>query len=123
MPGTPPATQVDVVVVGGGHTALAAAYYLRRAALPPETGYVVLDAGDAPGGAWRQVWPSLTLFSPPEFSSLPGWPMPPTREPGFPPAEHVVDYLARYEQRYDLPVHRPLPVTAVRRADQTLTDA
>lgn len=103
-----------MVVVGGGQAALAVGYYLRRARLEPEDGYVILDAGEAPGGAWRHVWPSLTLFSPAEFSSLPGWRMPGTGTAGMPPARHVVDYLTRYEQRYDLPVHRPARVSAVR---------
>lgn len=110
-----PARHVDVVVVGGGQAALAVGYHLRRAGLEPEDGYVVLDAGAAPGGAWQHVWPSLTLFSPAELSSLPGWRMPTTGTAGMPPARHVVDYLTRYEQRYDLPVHRPVRVTAVRR--------
>lgn len=32
---------------------------------------------------------------------------------GFPPRDHVVDYLSRYEERYGLDVRRPHPVTAV----------
>jgi putative flavoprotein involved in K+ transport len=38
-------------------------------------------------------------------------------QPGeqYPDAGHVVDYLADYEQRYSLPVHRPVRVQAVRR--------
>jgi putative flavoprotein involved in K+ transport len=114
--------RVDVVVVGGGQAALAVGYYLRRAGLEPENGYVILDAGEGPGGAWRHVWPSLTLFSPAEFSSLPGWRMPMSAEAGMPPARHVVDYLTRYEQRYDLPVHRPVRVTAVRRTEEAAAD-
>ncbi|KGN37638.1 ArsO family NAD(P)H-dependent flavin-containing monooxygenase [Knoellia aerolata] len=117
-----PPREVDVVVVGGGQAALATGYYLRRAGLEPESGYVILDAGEAPGGAWRHMWPSLTLFSPAEFSSLPGWRMPMTGQSGMPPAAHVVDYLTRYEQRYDLPVHRPARVTAVRRPVGASTD-
>lgn len=107
---------VDILVVGGGQAGLASAYFLRRAGWAPGDGYVVLDAGQRPGGAWQHVWPSLRLFSPPEYSSLPGWPMPRTAESGFPPAGHVVDYLTRYEARYGLPVRRPVRVRAVRRA-------
>ena len=33
--------------------------------------------------------------------------------PGFPPASHVVDYLTRYEQRYDLPVRHGVTVERV----------
>ena len=33
----------------------------------------------------------------------------------FPTADHVVDYLQRYEERYELPMHRSVGVTSVRR--------
>jgi putative flavoprotein involved in K+ transport len=42
-----------------------------------------------------------------------------------PSAAHVVEYLAAYEDRYDLPVERPVTVTAVRRdtgTDRFLVD-
>lgn len=104
-----------VVVIGAGQAGLSAGYYLRRAGLIAEVDYVILDANNSPGGAWQHGWDSLRLFSPSEYSSLPGRPMPPWRE-GFPPAKHVGDYLTDYEQRYDLPVHRPVTVSAVRRA-------
>ena len=54
---------------------------------------------------------------PAEYSSLPGWPMPPAVGDGFPLASHVVDYLTRYEHRYDLPVQHGVRATAVRRLD------
>ncbi|GAB46929.1 ArsO family NAD(P)H-dependent flavin-containing monooxygenase [Mobilicoccus pelagius] len=102
---------MDVVVIGGGQAGLAAAFYLRRAGLE----YVVLDDAPEPGGAWTHTWESLRLFSPAEFSSLPGWQMPPSRG-GNPDAAHVVDYLRRYEERYEIPVERPVHVTEVRQA-------
>lgn len=110
---TPPERSIDTVVIGGGQAGLAAGYYLRKAGAP----FAIFDDNAAPGGSWQHYWASLTLFSPAEYSSLPGWPMPPHRG-GFPPATHVVDYLTRYEQRYHLPVERPVTVTAVQRTDQ-----
>ncbi|GGR21395.1 ArsO family NAD(P)H-dependent flavin-containing monooxygenase [Streptomyces roseolus] len=107
---------VDVVVIGGGQAGLAAGYHLRRAGLD----FVVLDAGTAPGGAWRQTWDSLHLFSPAAYSSLPGRPMPPQPGETYPDAAHVVAYLTAYEQRYDLPVHRPVRVTGVHRDGERL---
>lgn len=92
------------IVVGGGQAGLATAYYLRKFGVE----FVVLDDQERPGGAWRHAWPSMTLFSTADFSNLPGWPMP--HYPGFPPAAHVVDYLTRYEKRYELPVRRPVRV-------------
>lgn len=104
---------VRVVVVGGGQAGLAAGYYLRRAGFEPFRDYVILDANPLPGGAWQHGWESLRLFSPSEYSSLPGWPMPVWNE-GFPPVRHVVDYLTRYAERYHLPVRHGTRVTSVR---------
>ncbi|MEV4274002.1 ArsO family NAD(P)H-dependent flavin-containing monooxygenase [Micromonospora chalcea] len=117
MPGS-----CDVVVVGGGQGGLAAGYYLRRAGLD----YVILDAQSQPGGAWGHGWDSLRLFSPAEYSPLPGWGMPRQEGEDFPTAGHVVDYLRAYEQRYDLRVRRPVRAHEVRRAGERLaveTDA
>lgn len=60
----PPAPRpVDVVVIGAGQAGLSAAYHLRRRAFVPvgrarpgERTFVVLDAEDGPGGAWRHRW-------------------------------------------------------------------
>lgn len=110
----------DVVVVGGGQAGLATSFYLRRAGID----HVVLDREPEPGGAWRHVWPSLRLFSPARYSSLPGWQMPSAPEP-YPDAAHVLGYLARYERRYELPVERPVEVRHVARGAhgfRTFTD-
>ena len=98
----------DAVVVGAGQSGLAVSYYLRKYGAD----FVVLDGSDAPGGAWPHYWDALTLFSRAEFSNLPGWPMP--HYDGYPPRDHVVDYLTRYEQRYDLPIRRGERVAQVR---------
>jgi putative flavoprotein involved in K+ transport len=100
------------VVIGGGQAALAAGYYLRRT---PHR-FVLLDDQPEPGGAWRHAWPSLRLFSPAQWSSLPGWLMPRDDDDapdGYPSREAVLRYLAEYERRYALPVERPVHVRAV----------
>ncbi|WP_017555943.1 ArsO family NAD(P)H-dependent flavin-containing monooxygenase [Nocardiopsis baichengensis] len=101
---------IDVAVVGGGQAGLAVGYHLRRTGLE----YLILDDAPAPGGAWPLYWDSLRLFSPAEHSPLPGWWMP--EQPGepFPTAGHVADYFAAYEDRYALPVRRPVRVREVR---------
>lgn len=98
---------LDCIVIGGGQAGLATGYYLRKKRLD----FQILDAEPAPGAAWRHAWPSLTLFSNSASSNLPGWPMP--HYEGFPPASHVIDYFTRYEQRYDLPIRRPVRVQEV----------
>ncbi|MBL6080776.1 NAD(P)/FAD-dependent oxidoreductase [Belnapia sp. T18] len=112
----------QVVVIGGGQSGLAVGYILRRTGLDFE----ILDANERPGGAWPSAWDSLQLFSPAQWSSLPGWPMPPVPGGGYPGRDHVAAYLAAYEERYQLPVRRPVRVEAVERAGDRLlvrTDA
>ncbi|WP_405192796.1 ArsO family NAD(P)H-dependent flavin-containing monooxygenase [Streptomyces anulatus] len=110
----------DVVVVGGGQAGLAAGYHLRRQGLD----FMILDADPAPGGSWQHMWDSLHLFSPAEHSSLPGRLMPAQAGETYPDAGHVVDYLADYEKRYDLPVQHNTRVNAVRRdGDRLLVEA
>tara|TARA_R110001583_G_scaffold10253_2_gene47535 strand:- start:988 stop:2058 length:1071 start_codon:yes stop_codon:yes gene_type:complete len=100
---------VDVLVIGGGQAGLATGYFLRRHKLD----YRVLDREPAPGGAWRHGWDSLQLFSPAQWSSLPGWQMPETEDGEWPQRDEVIDYLGRYQERYDIPVERPVAVKSV----------
>lgn len=108
---------VHAVVIGAGQAGLASGYYLQRAGMEPGQDFLLLDAEEHPGGAWQHAWDSLTLFSPSSYSSLPGWMMPSWSE-GFPPARHVVEYLSRYEERYDLSVVRPVDVIGVHRTPE-----
>lgn len=111
--------EYDVVVVGAGQAGLAVGYYLQRGGLEPGSDFVLVDAADRPGGSWPRMWDGLRLFSPASYSSLPGWLMPRWDDAarGFPPRDHVVAYLAAYEERYRLAPLRPHRVQAVRRAD------
>ena len=98
----------EVVVIGGGQSGLATAYYLKRNKID----FVVLDASEQPGGAWQDMWDSLSLFSAAEHNALPGWWMPPS-ENEYPSKDEVIDYLKAYEKRYDIPVERPVNVEAI----------
>ncbi|MCX4696502.1 ArsO family NAD(P)H-dependent flavin-containing monooxygenase [Streptomyces sp. NBC_01408] len=108
--------RTDVVVIGGGQAGLAAGYHLRRLGVE----HVILDARAAPGGAWQHTWDSLHLFSPAQYSSLPGRLMPAQPGQTYPDAQHVVEYLADYEKRYELPVQRGVWVDAVHRDGEFL---
>lgn len=106
----------DVVVIGGGQAGLAAGYHLRRAGID----FTVLDARTTPGGAWQHAWDSLHLFSPAAYSSLPGRLMPQQEGKPFPDVAHLLEYLADYEKRYELPVQRGVRVTGVHDASPLL---
>jgi putative flavoprotein involved in K+ transport len=105
---------LDVAVIGGGQSALAVGFYLRRTGLR----FALFDDQQSPGGAWLHTWPSLRLFSPAQWSSLPGWLMPrhaSAEGDEYPSRGAVIEYLAQYERRYALPVRRPVEVRGVRR--------
>lgn len=106
----------DVLIIGGGQAALSLGYFLRRS----RRSFLILDAEDGPGGAWRHAWRSLRLFSPAQWSSLAGWPLPPEPGQSYPSREHLLDYLARYEQRYELPIERPVHVDSVEASPEGL---
>lgn len=106
---------LDVAVIGGGQAALAAGFFLRRTGLA----FALLDDQRAPGGAWQHAWPSLHLFSPARWSSLPGWIMPEGAD-RYPTRDEAVAYLAAYEARYGLPVERPVRVHATHSAGESL---
>ncbi|MEQ8534113.1 MAG: FAD-dependent oxidoreductase, partial [Imperialibacter sp.] len=98
-------TVYDVIVIGGGQSGLAVAYYLNRAGL----NYVVLDASDDAGGSWQHYWHSLRLFSPAQWSSLPGVLM--TGGPDYYPTRNeTIDYLRKYEEKYKFAIQRGVTV-------------
>ncbi|WP_345785253.1 NAD(P)-binding domain-containing protein [Roseisolibacter sp. H3M3-2] len=108
--------RVDVAVIGAGQAGLSAAYHLQRLGLAPVKGFVVLDAEDGPGGAWRHRWPSLTLSTVNRLHDLPGMRFDEVVDPRqaeVEAAEAVPRYYAAYERRYALPVYRPVRVAVV----------
>jgi putative flavoprotein involved in K+ transport len=98
----------DVIVIGGGQSGLAMGYYLRRTGLS----YMILDNEQEAGGAWQHTWKSLKLFSPAQWSSLPGMIM----QGGidhYPSRDSAIAYLKQYETKYNLLVKRPVKVFSV----------
>ncbi len=95
----------DVIIIGGGQSGMAMGYYLRRSGLS----YIILDNQKESGGAWLHTWKSLRLFSPAQWSSLPGMIMSGGSD-YYPSRDAAIEYLKSYETKYDLPVKRPVEV-------------
>ncbi|MCZ4067012.1 NAD(P)-binding domain-containing protein [Microbacterium sp. H37-C3] len=121
------AARVDVVVIGAGQAGLSAAYHLRRRGFVPVAPgdapsdalvrtFVVLDAEEAPGGAWRHRWESLRMETVNGIHELPGFAVPPA-DPRAPARTVLPAYFDDYERRFDLRVHRPVEVRRVERED------
>jgi putative flavoprotein involved in K+ transport len=93
------AERIDTVIVGGGQAGLSVGYRLARQGRT----FVILDANDRVGDAWRNRWDSLLLFTPAYLDGLAGmkFPAPPHT---FPTKDQMADYLETYAQRFALPV-------------------
>ncbi|WP_416396181.1 flavin-containing monooxygenase [Allohahella sp. A8] len=101
---------VDVAIIGAGQAGLAMAHVLQAASLD----FQVLEAGIQAGGSWSKYYDSLSLFSPAQYSALPGMAFP--GDPGrYPRRDEVVDYLAAYARRFDFPIRYDAPVSSVQR--------
>lgn len=105
--------QLKVVVIGAGQAGLSAAATLLRKGLRPHTDFIVLDANEGPGGAWRHRWPSLTLGKAHGIHDLPGLELG-TPDPMEPASSVVARYYGTYESQFGLPIVRPYKVTGAR---------
>jgi putative flavoprotein involved in K+ transport len=108
----PDAEHFETVIIGGGQAGLTAGYYLAKHARP----FVILDANERIGDAWRKRWDSLRLFTPAGFSRLPGLPFPAPAW-SFPTKDDLADYLEEYAARFELPVRTGISVDALTKSD------
>jgi cation diffusion facilitator CzcD-associated flavoprotein CzcO len=107
------------IVIGAGQAGLSAAYHLARLGLRPHRDFLVLDANDRAGGAWQHRWSTLTMADVHHIAALPGLAVPPSD--GTEQAKDVLPrYFADYEQRFALPVTRPVQVSRVDDVDGAL---
>jgi putative flavoprotein involved in K+ transport len=98
----------DVVVIGGSQAGLAIGYHLARLGVR----FVIVDAGSAIGQTWTSRWDSLKLFTPAQYSGLPGMPFPAPRDT-YPSNDDVAAYLEEYARRFELPVTLNARVTSL----------
>jgi putative flavoprotein involved in K+ transport len=104
------AERFETVIIGGGQAGLAAGYHLAKRGVP----FVILDASERIGDAWRNRWDSLRLFTPAKYDGLPGWRFPASKWT-FPTKDEMADYLEAYAERFDLPVRSGVSVNGLSR--------
>jgi putative flavoprotein involved in K+ transport len=98
----------DVVVIGASQAGLAVGYHLARRRVR----FVILDAGSSIGQVWRSRWDSLRLFTPAQYSGLPGMAFPSPKDT-YPSKDDVASYLQSYVSHFDLPVKLNAKVTSL----------
>jgi len=102
----------DVVVIGAGQAGLAIGYFLARQGKR----FVILEAADSIGAAWRARWDSLVLFTPRRYDSLPGLAFPGDPD-GYPTRDEVIEYLERYAATFELPIELDAAVQSLTEKD------
>ena len=92
-------TVYDAVIIGAGQAGLATGYYLKQQGLR----FLILEQAAVPGYSWRTRYDSLVLFTPSQYSSLPGLPFPLPKNV-CPNKQQIADYLAQYACFHELPL-------------------
>jgi len=105
---------VDTVVIGGSQSGLAVGYHLAQRGRR----FVILDADDRVGDAWRRRWDSLRLFTTARYDNLPGMAFPAPHHV-YPTKDAVADYLEAYAERFQLPVETGVRVDRLSRRSET----
>ena len=105
--------RVETVIVGGGQAGLAVGFNLKKAGRR----FVIVDAHQRVGDAWRTRWDSLRAFTPAIISRLHGMPIPGPLW-AFPTKDDLADYFEAYAARFELPVRTGVAVTRVSQDDQ-----
>lgn len=91
--------RIETVIVGGGQVGLAVGYQLKKRRRP----FVILDASQRIGDAWRKRWDSLMLFTPARYNGLPGMRFPATGS-SVVSKDQMADFLDEYAAHFELPV-------------------
>jgi putative flavoprotein involved in K+ transport len=91
--------RIETVVIGGGQVGLTVGHQLQKLGRP----FVILDASQRVGDAWRKRWDSLRLFTPARYNGLPGMRFP---APGnsIVTKDQMADFLDEYATHFGLPV-------------------
>ena len=112
-------TRYDVAVIGAGQAGLAIGHSLTE----QEARFLILEAADSVGSAWRHRWDSLVLFTPRRYDALPGLAFPGDPD-GYPTRDEVSAYLEQYVEHFGLPVELSTPVRSLSKdADGFVLDA
>jgi len=98
-------TRVDVLVIGGGQAGLSVGYHLKKLGLS----FLIVDANERIGDAWRKRWDTLRLFTPARYDGLDGLPFPASPH-HFPAKDEMADYLEQYAAHFQLPVRTGVKV-------------
>jgi putative flavoprotein involved in K+ transport len=103
--------RIHTIVIGAGQAGLSVGHSLQARGVD----FVIIDANERIGDAWRHRWDSLRLFTPAKFDGLAGLPFPAPPN-SFPTKGEMADYLESYATHFSLPVRTSTRVTRLTRS-------
>ncbi|PFV78579.1 oxidoreductase [Bacillus sp. AFS059628] len=101
---------LDVIIIGAGQAGLAMGYYLKQEGY----NFLLIEAGNRIGDSWRNRYDSLQLFTPREYSSLPGMVVKGEGK-GFPCKDEMATYLEEYARHFTLPIQLQTEVLKIKK--------
>ncbi|WP_192823218.1 NAD(P)/FAD-dependent oxidoreductase [Rufibacter sp. LB8] len=110
------AENFDTIIIGAGQAGLALGYYLQQ----QNQRFLLLEAAMQIGQPWRNRYDSLTLFTPAEYSQLPGYALN-LPKAHYPTKDQIAGYLQDYAAHFQLPVALGQPVLSVTKANGFFT--
>jgi putative flavoprotein involved in K+ transport len=89
----------EFIIIGAGQAGIAMSQKLKK----ENISHLVVDNNEKIGASWRTRYNSLVLFTPRNYSSLPGLPMAGHPE-GYPTKDEMANYLEKYVNHFQLPI-------------------
>jgi putative flavoprotein involved in K+ transport len=102
----------ETIIVGGSQAGLSVGYHLQRRGRP----FLILEATNQVGDAWRSRWDSLCLFTPAKMDGLDGMRFPAAANHK-PTKDEMADYLKAYAAHFRLPVRTGVRVSRICKHD------
>ncbi|MAS26156.1 MAG: FAD-dependent oxidoreductase [Oceanospirillaceae bacterium] len=100
---------VDVIIVGGGQAGLSMSYFLQQ----ENINHVVFEKNTVLHGWKNERWDSFTLVTPNWQCDLPGLPYDGDDPKGFMTGKQTIEWLERFAQQVNAPVHEGVTVNLV----------
>ncbi|MBM7713563.1 putative flavoprotein involved in K+ transport [Bacillus thermophilus] len=98
----------QTIIIGAGQAGLVMGYYLKQL----DQSFLIIDKSEAIGSSWKSRYDSLILFTPRQYSSLPGLKLAGNPH-DYPTKDEIADYLITYRETFQLPVQTGIEVSRI----------
>ncbi|MEM8867373.1 MAG: MSMEG_0569 family flavin-dependent oxidoreductase [Verrucomicrobiota bacterium] len=109
-----PSNRVQIAIIGAGQAGLSVAYALEKKGITD----IAIFEKNRVAHSWREErWDNFCLVTPNFQCRLPNHPYDGNDPEGFMPKDQIVDYVTRFAQKINAPIHEGVEVQSVVKAD------